>query len=66
MKICLCHPFSDKDATAYMNGRDGGCRVGEVYKACSGGETPNCCRCIETLKDLVRTHNSRANGPVSA
>ena len=58
MKICLCHPFSDKDAKAYLcsRGKDC-CQVSEVYKACSGGNNPNCCRCLETLKDLVRSHN---------
>ena len=61
MKVCLCHPFSDKDAADYMNGKNGGCKVAEVYKACTGGENPNCCCCLETLKEIVTIHNRRAD-----
>lgn len=60
MKICLCHPFSDKDAEAYLCNKGADCcRVSEVYKACSGGASPNCCSCLETLKEIVKVHNKK-------
>jgi len=57
MFICLCHPFSDKKVKEHLEQSGGKCRVGDVYKACSDGENPNCCQCLETLKDIVKTHN---------
>lgn len=59
MMVCLCHPFSDKKVKAYLE--DGGCdKMSSVYSACSGGEKPNCCSCLETLKDIVKTHSKTA------
>lgn len=58
MYICLCNPFTDKDVQRYLGcckGRKVG--VSEVYKSCSGGESPDCCTCIETLRGMVRDHN---------
>ncbi|GJL85176.1 MAG: hypothetical protein DHS20C02_09510 [Micavibrio sp.] len=60
MYICLCHPFSDKKVQEHLENQDGTARVADVYEACSGGEKPNCCSCMETLKDIVKTHNSAA------
>lgn len=58
MMVCLCHPFSDKKVKAHLE--QGGCgKMSSVYKTCSGGEKPNCCACLETLKDMVKTHNGR-------
>lgn len=62
MILCLCHPFSDKKAKAHMDTKADRCSVGEVYKSCSGGEKPNCCQCLETLKDMVKTHNGTIAG----
>jgi len=57
MFVCLCHPFSDKTVKKHLESK--GCRstVSETYSACSDGETPNCCQCLETLKDIVKDHN---------
>ncbi len=57
MFVCLCHPFSDKTVKKHLE--EGGTRssVSKTYSACSGGEKPNCCQCLETLKDIVKTHN---------
>jgi bacterioferritin-associated ferredoxin len=58
MMICLCHPFSDKKVKEHLDRKGASCSVSEVYGACSGGEKPNCCSCLETLKDMVKAHNS--------
>lgn len=57
MYICLCNPFSDRDVQKYLaeNG-DTPATVGKVYRACSNGEKPQCCSCIQTLKDIVSSH----------
>ncbi len=65
MMVCLCHPFSDKKVHAHLQQKDGKSSVAEVYSVCSDGQTPQCCSCLETLKDIVKTHN-RAFGRVSA
>lgn len=59
MMLCLCHPFSDKKASAHMAEKGDKCKVSEVYSACSGGNAPQCCSCLETLKDMVKSHNSK-------
>ena len=58
MMVCLCHPFSDKKVKEHLTTQNGRARVSDVYKCCSGGESPQCCTCLETLKDIVKTHNS--------
>lgn len=58
MMVCLCHPFSDKKVRQHLSEK-GCCKssVAEVYGACSDGQKPQCCTCLETLKDMVKTHN---------
>ncbi|MAI61461.1 MAG: hypothetical protein CBB87_03120 [Micavibrio sp. TMED27] len=57
MFICLCNPFNDKKVSAHLSNSGGRARVGDVYRACSDGENPNCCQCLETLKNIVKNHN---------
>lgn len=57
MFVCLCNPFSDKKVQKHLQGAGGPARVSDVYTACSGGEKPNCCQCLETLKEIVGSHN---------
>jgi len=59
MYICLCNPFTDRDVSKFLESRFSKTSVSEVYDACSGGASPNCCSCIEGLKDMVRQHNSQ-------
>jgi len=62
MYICLCHPFSDKKISSFLKGKGEGQRssVSEVYGACSDGQQPNCCQCLETIKTIVKDHNKTA------
>lgn len=57
MIVCLCNPFSDKKVQKHLSEAKEACKVSEVYDVCSDGEKPQCCSCIETLKDIVKTHN---------
>lgn len=57
MFVCLCHPFSDKKVKAHLSENGGRATVSSTYKSCSGGNNPNCCQCLDTLKDMVKTHN---------
>lgn len=59
MFVCLCHPFSDKKVKAHLD-ENGRSTVSKTYSACTGGEKPNCCQCLETLKDIVKDHNKTA------
>ena len=60
MMLCLCHPFSDKKVKSMLESSGGKAKVSSVYKECSGGNTPQCCSCLETLKDMVKSHNNTA------
>ncbi|MCK6418793.1 MAG: hypothetical protein L6Q57_07645 [Alphaproteobacteria bacterium] len=57
MILCLCHPFSDSQAKAHMQAKGAKVSVSEVYSVCSDGKTPQCCTCLQTLKDMVKSHN---------
>lgn len=58
MMLCLCHPFSDKKLKAHLETKTcGTATVGEAYKTCSGGNKPQCCTCLATVKEMVKSHN---------
>ena len=57
MLVCLCHPFSDKKVKEHLSRKKNGCTVAKTYGACSGGNKPQCCSCLNTLKDMVKAHN---------
>ncbi|MCC7305259.1 MAG: hypothetical protein IT558_03255 [Alphaproteobacteria bacterium] len=58
MIVCLCHPFSDKKVREHLSCKSGATStVSETYGACSGGNKPQCCTCLETVKELVQAHN---------
>lgn len=57
MLICLCHPFSDKKVKEHLESSNGKSSMSKTYGACSGGNAPQCCSCLETLKDMVKSHN---------
>ncbi len=58
MFVCLCHPFSDKTVKKHLASKNGTqASVAETYSTCSGGNKPNCCSCLQTLKDMVQEHN---------
>ena len=60
MYICLCHPFSDKKVSKFLKEKTGEkTKVSEVYGSCSGGEKPDCCSCMQTLKEIVKDHNKK-------
>ena len=61
MWICHCNPFDDKAVKECLNGQKGDfARVSGVYKACSGGKSPNCGTCIAHLQEMVMEHNRQA------
>ncbi len=62
MYICLCNPFNDRDVQEYLKDNPDKATVGKVYRACSGGESPRCCSCLQTLKDMLA--KPAATGPV--
>lgn len=63
MYICLCNPFSDKKVTKFLQGKTGEkAKVSEVYGSCAGGAKPECCSCMQTLKNMVKDHNKKQDG----
>ena len=57
MYVCICNAFTDGAIKKLLNERDQErLKPGEVYKACSGGENPRCCKCLQTVKDMVSAH----------
>ena len=57
MLVCLCHPFSDKKVKEHLGQKPKGCTVAKTYQSCSGGNKPQCCTCLKTLKEMVKAHN---------
>lgn len=62
MYICLCHPFSDKKVKEHLSATQGKATVSNVYGACSDGNKPECCSCLQSLKDMVKSHNRNLAG----
>ena len=66
MYICHCNPFSDRDVKELLKDKEDRASVSKVYRHCSGGNSPQCCTCLPTLKAMVRDHNGRvAVGEIS-
>lgn len=52
MYVCVCHGFTDtqvRDLTAQ------GCRsIAEVYRCLSGGEPPQCGKCVPYVRKMLK------------
>jgi bacterioferritin-associated ferredoxin len=52
MYVCVCHGFTDtqvRDLTAR------GCRsIAEVYRCLSGGEPPQCGKCVPYVREMLK------------
>lgn len=59
MYICLCNPFNDRTVKDFLSDTEEKVTVGQVYKGCSGGQSPDCCTCLDELKQIVRDHNNK-------
>ena len=58
MYVCMCNPFTDKDV---KNALENPCvpnTTAQIYKACSGGNGPNCGSCMCTIKSMIVDHQS--------
>ena len=58
MYVCMCNPFTDKDVKKALENCDIRNTPAHIYKACSGGNTPQCGTCIHTIKDLIVDYHS--------
>jgi bacterioferritin-associated ferredoxin len=58
MYVCHCNPFTDHDLRDCLGKTEGRASVAKVYRACSGGNNPNCGTCLATVKEMVRAHNA--------
>ena len=60
MYVCVCHGFTDtqvRDLTAQ------GCRsIAEVYRCLSGGEPPQCGKCVPYVRKMLKAPPAAA-GP---
>lgn len=59
MYICMCNPFTDKDLDGALKNEAICNKASALYKACSGGENPNCGNCICEIKGRIDAHNSQ-------
>jgi bacterioferritin-associated ferredoxin len=61
--ICICNAIRERDVRKVLEqDNTGASTVSGVYHACSGGEKPQCCSCIQTLKDIVTDHKKKCCG----
>lgn len=58
MYMCLCNPFTDKDVRKALESPDVRNTTAQVYKACSGGNRPECATCIHALQCMIVDHQS--------
>ena len=58
MYVCMCNPFTDKDVKNALENPEVRNTPAQVYKACSGGNGPNCGTCIHFVKDMIVDHHS--------
>ena len=58
MYVCMCNPFTDKDVKNALENPDICNTPAQIYKACAGGNGPNCGTCIHMVKDLIVDHQS--------
>jgi bacterioferritin-associated ferredoxin len=61
MYICVCHGFTDGQVRDLATR---GCRsVAEVYRSLSGGEPPQCGKCVPFVREMVRTATAAPDLP---
>lgn len=58
MYVCLCNPFTDKDVKDALQNPSVRNTPAQVYKCCSGGQSPNCGSCLCTVKDMIVDHHA--------
>lgn len=65
MIICVCNAFNDTAVKEYLESIPGvKTTVRTVYNACTGGEEPNCGKCIRNnLNPMVKEHNDGITPP---
>jgi bacterioferritin-associated ferredoxin len=55
--ICCCNPFNDAAVKKHLEDNpDTKQTVSSTYKACSGGNLPNCGQCVSAVKEIVQAH----------
>ena len=58
MYVCICNAFTDgamEEAMTEQEKEGSPLTVSKVYKACSGGKSPQCGKCIPTVKDVIQS-----------
>lgn len=58
MYVCMCNPFTDKDVKSALENPDVRNTPAQIYKCCSGGESPNCGTCINAIKCMIVDHQA--------
>lgn len=66
MIFCHCRVLSDRDAKKYLQGNNGCTKFSDVYKACSGGESPKCGTCKPTLRAIMQEHSMQSHKKIPA
>ena len=69
MIICLCNPendkgdrFNEKAVEQFLTEKKGIIvRVKDIYAGCTGGQKPNCGKCLCMLNEIAKSHNNDAN-----
>jgi bacterioferritin-associated ferredoxin len=58
MYVCICNPFTDKDVKSALSNPEIPNTTSQIYKCCSGGNSPNCGTCVNMLKCMIVDHQS--------
>lgn len=61
MYVCICQGFTESQVRDVSSG---GCSsMAEAYRRLSGGEPPQCGKCLPVLRDLLRGSAATVSGP---
>lgn len=64
MYVCICHGFTDSQVRD-LHAR--GCRsIAEVYRCLSGGEPPQCGKCVPFVRDMLKASAAPLAGAAEA
>ncbi|NCC22636.1 MAG: (2Fe-2S)-binding protein [Alphaproteobacteria bacterium] len=55
MYICICNALSDRQFLQALKDAHGVTSVEELYVRTSGGITPRCGRCLETVREMLES-----------
>lgn len=52
MHVCICRNFNDTTVKKAIAAHPDTAEVKDIYEICSGGEKPQCGKCLPAIRDI--------------